>query len=308
MIENKAVLYAVIVGCSLHIFRSLGGAVIVLNYSSTIFNMAGFNKTKSIWLAVVPACANLAAKFAGSLLMGKMGRRNLYMVSSLGATFFLFVLAASFFANDRNSPAAVPRDHHGPCNYDRCGTCVTSSKCGFCIAIGDDGVDFNGTCSEGNSQHDDFSYNTNKTCLLIYEDITNITDFDGIDTKWYYNHCPDSKFAPLAIVAMFMYVVFFAIGLAPLPWIINSEIYPTWARGNAVALGSMFNWVFSLVVALTFLPLIDMIGQPLVFCIYAIFVFLGFVFLFFFVPDTKGRDLEETERLFTRLYFLTWCM
>jgi len=237
VIENKAVLYAIIVGCSLHFFRSFGGAVIVPNYSSSIFNMAGFNRKKSIWLAVVPACTNLVAKFVGSLLMGKVGRRNLYFVSSLGAAVFLFVLAASFFANDKVSPAAVPTNSGGKCDYHTCGTCVTKSKCGFCMTTGND--DINGTCSEGNSKHDIYMHITNKTCIVKYE-LDNVTDFD-VKTEWHFDNCPDNKFAPFAIIAVFLYVVFFGIGLAPLPWIINSEIYPTWARGNAVALGSMCN-------------------------------------------------------------------
>ena len=294
-------MYAFIVGCGLHFFRSLGGAVIVPNYSSSIFYMAGFNRTQSIWLAVVPACANFFGKFIGSLLMGKMGRRKLYFLSSIGATFFLLVLAAMFLANNIDSTAAVPTNEDGLCNYDTCGSCVANSKCGFCIPKFDDKV--NGTCSKGNSDGDIYVQNsvTNTSCMLKYEHGLNVT----MDNQWYFNNCPDSRFAPLAIVAMCMYVVFFGIGLAPLPWIINSEIYPTWARGNAVAIGSMINWIFSLAIALTFLPLVDAIGQTLLFSIYAIFVFLGFVFVFFLVPDTKGRDLEETEKLFTKLYFLT---
>ena len=158
---------------------------------------------------------------------------------------------------------------------------------------------FTGMCCEANSQHKP----SNFTQCAAKSDVS----ISQSDITWYFDHCPDTKFAPLALAATFMYVVFFGIGLAPLPWIINSEIYPTWARGNAVAIGSMFNWICSLLVAVTFLTLIDTIGQPLVFCIYAIFVFLGFVFVLFLCPDTKGRDLEETEKLFTKLYFLTWC-
>ena len=288
------------VGCGLHIFRSLGGAVIVLNYSSTIFYMAGFNQTKSIWLAVVPASANIIGKFVGSLLLGKMGRRKLYILSSLGATFFLLLMAATFLINDRTSSKAIPTDPHSHCNYDTCGSCVANSKCGFCMAtVGP----LHGTCSEGNGDYDIYRYqlNTNKSCILKDKHVSNMT------TEWHFYNCPDTKIAPLAIVAACMYVVFFGLGLAPLPWIINSEIYPTWARGSAVAIGSMCNWVFSLLVALTFLPLIDIIGQTWVFSIYAMFVFLGFVFVLFLAPDTKGRDLEETEKLFTKLYFLTWC-
>ena len=267
--------------------------------------MAGFNRTKSIWFAVVPASANLLGKLVGSLLLGKMGRRKLYIMSSLGATFFLLALAAIFFVNDKNSPAAVPTNPHSQCNYDTCGSCVANSNCGFCMAEVGDKI-FNGTCSKGNSHNDIYMPKTNKTCIVKYENNPHSTKFN-ILTQWHFSNCPDNRIAPAAIAATCLYVVFFGIGLAPIPWIINSEIYPTWARGNGVAIGSMCNWIFGLVVALTFLPLVDVIGQTLVFSIYAIFVFLGFVFVLFLVPDTKGRDLEETEKLFTKLYFLTWC-
>ena len=303
VINNKTVLFAIIVGCSLHIFRSLGGAVIVLNYSSSIFNMAGFEQKEAIWLSVVPAFANLTAKFAGSLLMGKMGRRNLYFLSSLGAATFLVVLAITFYANDRDSPLAVSLYDGASCDYSRCGQCVANSNCGFCVVDLGNGEYSNGTCSKGSETHADFT--ANKTCGVWFEYEEQI-DFN-ITTHWYFDNCPDNKFAPLAIVATFMYVVFFAIGLAPLPWIINSEIYPTWARGNAVALASMLNWIFSLAVAQTFLPLINVVGQLYIFLFYATVVFLGFLFMFLFVPDTKGKDLEDTEKLFTRVYFLTWC-
>ena len=300
--SNRAVLYAFIVGCGLHIFRSLGGAVIILNYSSTIFHMAGFNQKKSIWLAVVPASANIIGKFAGSLLLGKMGRRKLYILSSLGATFFFLVLGGTFLAEDKTSSPAVPMKHGGQCDYYTCGSCVANSHCGFCMAATGP---LEGTCSEGNSDRDNYcdELNITNTCILQKQHSLGIYTNA---TEWHFYNCPGNKLGPLAIVAACMYVVFFGIGLAPLPWIINSEIYPTWARGSAVAIGSMCNWIFSLLVGLTFLPLIDAIGQTWVFSIYAIFVFLGFVFVLFLVPDTKGKDLEQTEKLFTKLYFLTW--
>ena len=300
MCGNKAVLYAFIVGCSLHTLRSLGGPIIILNYSATIFNMAGFNRTKSIWFAVIPAFINLLGKVIGSLLLGRMGRRKLYLLSSLGATIFLLALAAIFLVIDKKSSPAVPAAR-GPCDYDTCGSCVADSHCGFCMAMVDGEV-INGTCSKGNSHNDIYTKNG---CKVKY-DISTSNKSDST-AQWHFSSCPDNTIAPIAIAATCLYVIFFGIGLAPIPWIIISEIYPTWARGNGVAIGSMCNWIFALLVALTFLPLVDMIGQTLVFSIYAIFVFLGFVFVLFLVPDTKGKDLEETEKLFTKLYFLTWC-
>ena len=109
----------------------------------------------------------------------------------------------------------------------------------------------------------------------------------------------------LLLVTLFMYLVFFAPGMGPLQWTINSEIYPMWACSNAVALATACNRIFNLLVLVTFLTLIDVVSQPMAFLLYTIFA--GLVFVIFLVPETKGVSLEMVEQLFQRPHFLNWC-
>ena len=50
-------------------------------------------------------------------------------------------------------------------------------------------------------------------------------------------------------------------GLGPMPWTVNSEIYPMWARSTGNSLATATNWVFNLIVSLTFLTLLEHVGK-----------------------------------------------
>jgi SP family galactose:H+ symporter-like MFS transporter len=102
----------------------------------------------------------------------------------------------------------------------------------------------------------------------------------------------------LAIGSLMTYVAAFAISLGPIFWLMNAEIYPLNVRSKAAGVGTMANWSFNAIVSLTFLLLIDALGRSGAFWLYA---GIGVVTLWFcwkFVPETKGKHLEEIEEIF----------
>ncbi len=104
-----------------------------------------------------------------------------------------------------------------------------------------------------------------------------------------------SVLGPVAVISLMLYVGSFAIGLGPLFWLLISEIYPLKIRGLAMSLATVVNWGANLVVALTFLSLIEYLGRSGTFWLYAGVGLITWFFSFFFVPETKGRSLEEIE-------------
>ncbi|MEZ5789000.1 MAG: sugar porter family MFS transporter [Xanthobacteraceae bacterium] len=99
----------------------------------------------------------------------------------------------------------------------------------------------------------------------------------------------------ITAASLMAYVGFFAIGLGPVFWLLIAEIYPQEVRGLAMSVATLTNWGMNLVVALTFLTLVDAIGTSVTFWLYAVLTGVALVFTWTLVPETKGRTLEEIE-------------
>ena len=97
----------------------------------------------------------------------------------------------------------------------------------------------------------------------------------------------------LTAASLTAYVGFFAVGLGPVFWLLISEIFPTEARGRCMSIATVANWAFNLLVALTFLNLVEAFGRPATFFLYAALTALAFLFTWRLVPETKGRGLED---------------
>lgn len=104
----------------------------------------------------------------------------------------------------------------------------------------------------------------------------------------------------LTAASLAAYVGFFAIGLGPVFWLLISEIFPLAIRGRGMSAATIANWVANLVVALTFLRLVDLLGRPGVFFVYAALTAGAFLFARALVPETKGLSLEAVEVLWEK--------
>ena len=97
----------------------------------------------------------------------------------------------------------------------------------------------------------------------------------------------------LTAASLTAYVGFFAVGLGPVFWLLISEIFPTAARGRCMSIATVANWGFNLLVALTFLNLVEAFGRPATFFLYAALTGMAFLFTLRLVPETRGRGLED---------------
>ncbi|MGO8747286.1 MAG: sugar porter family MFS transporter [Thermoguttaceae bacterium] len=108
------------------------------------------------------------------------------------------------------------------------------------------------------------------------------------------------------LTLMLSYIACFALSVGPVTWVILSEIFPTQIRGRAMAIATVCLWLADFVVTQTF-PMMDenawLIGlfhRGFPFLLYAFFCAVSVLFVWRFVPETKGKTLEEIERSWTR--------
>lgn len=100
----------------------------------------------------------------------------------------------------------------------------------------------------------------------------------------------------IAIVSLMAYVAFYGIGLGCVTWVVLSEIYPYKVRGKAMTLAIFINWVCNYFVSFTFLDLIEGLGAYGTFLLYALLSAFTVWFVYRFLPETKGKSLQEIEK------------
>ncbi len=87
----------------------------------------------------------------------------------------------------------------------------------------------------------------------------------------------------------------YAMTLAPITWVLLSEIFPNRIRGAAMGIGVSALWIACFLLTLAFKPINEALGAAGSFWLFAGVCLVGFVVLFRFVPETKGKTLEEIE-------------
>ncbi|AES63093.1 sugar porter (SP) family MFS transporter [Medicago truncatula] len=101
----------------------------------------------------------------------------------------------------------------------------------------------------------------------------------------------------LAVVGLALYIAFFSPGMGPVPWAVNSEVYPQEYRGMCGGMSATVNWISNLIVAQSFLSIAEAAGTGPTFLLLAIIAVIAFLFVVFLVPETKGLTFDEVELL-----------
>jgi SP family galactose:H+ symporter-like MFS transporter len=99
----------------------------------------------------------------------------------------------------------------------------------------------------------------------------------------------------VAILALLIFIIGFAMSAGPIIWVLCSEIYPLSGRDLGVSFSTATNWIANAIVGQTFLLLLAGFGNGNTFLLYGVLNVLFIIFFVLFVPETKGVSLEKIE-------------
>jgi len=104
----------------------------------------------------------------------------------------------------------------------------------------------------------------------------------------------------LILFAILGFVASFAVSIGPIMWVLFAELFPNGVRGMAISFVGLINSAVAFLVTLIFPWELQTIGVAGTFLIYGLFAVIGLAFVMRILPETKGRSLEELEKMLVR--------
>ncbi|KAK6139046.1 hypothetical protein DH2020_027213 [Rehmannia glutinosa] len=287
---NDVVRRGLYAGITVQVAQQFVGINTVMYYSPTIVQLAGFASNKTaLALSLITSGLNAVGSIVSMAFVDRFGRRRLMIISMFGIIICLVALSVLFHeASDHAPPVRSFESLH----FGRNNTCSsflqasepTNWNCMSCLKASSDCA----FCANGDSKYHPGA------CLAITDGIKGMCR--GERRIWYTKGCP-SKFGFLAVLLLGMYIISYSPGMGTVPWIVNSEIYPLRYRGIGGGIAAVSNWVSNLIVSETFLTLTEALGSAGTFLLFAGFSTIGLIAIYFVVPETKGLQFEEVEKM-----------
>jgi len=109
---------------------------------------------------------------------------------------------------------------------------------------------------------------------------------------------PSARHGIMVSLALFAFIAFFAVGPGVCVWLALSELMPTRIRSVGMSIALVINQLVSTVLAVIFLPVVSKYGYSRMFFLFVVFTGIYLVTATFFLPETKGKTLEEVEQYF----------
>jgi SP family facilitated glucose transporter-like MFS transporter 8 len=101
----------------------------------------------------------------------------------------------------------------------------------------------------------------------------------------------------LPLLCVTVYIVMFSLGFGPLPWMMMGEVFAPSVKGTASSIAVCTNWTLTFIVTFSFGKLVEGLGEEWTFWLFAIICGVATIFIFYIVPETKGKTLTEIQRI-----------
>ncbi|XP_073225844.1 inositol transporter 4 isoform X2 [Cicer arietinum] len=286
--SNDVVRRGLYAGITVQVVQQFVGINTVMYYSPTIVQFAGIaSNSTALALSLVTSGLNAVGTILSMLCIDRFGRRKLMLISLIGIFVSLVILSGTFYQAAHHAPAI---SKHDSLSFGGNSTCpayttapnLSSWNCMQCLQK---------DCAFCANSQSEFLPGA---CLAGEKGIRSMCREQK--RVWFSEGCP-SRIGILSVVILGLYIIAYAPGIGTVPWVLNSEIYPLRFRGLGGGIAAVFNWCANLIVSESFLSMINTLGTSGTFLLFAGFSLIGFVAIYTLVPETKGLQFEEVEKL-----------
>jgi len=118
----------------------------------------------------------------------------------------------------------------------------------------------------------------------------------GLSALFFTNHTS----GVLVLVFILGYIAFFAASLGPALWVITAELFPNRLRSKGMSIAIVSLWIACTVVTIAFPIMLEKLSGGITFLIFALICLANLLYVWWYVPETKGKTLEELEKEFSR--------
>jgi MFS family permease len=316
-----------VLACLVLICTQTTGINSIIAYNGPILMQGGLSDLMAHWGLVIFMTMNFLLTMVGMFLVDRKGRKFLLVIGTSGIILTLVGVGILFHRTEKFSldagaqvQAMVTPNQELQLRFDR------DQASRFLAAQGDAGKqigaerasmaiiysygDYTATTSFVRSDDPsarpieitrDSCVPANKVMAFFKNPIGNLNAAQTAPLKIekaLVGKVPDTRNGWLVAISLFLFMGFYAVGPGVCVWLALSELMPTRIRSNGMSIALVLNQLASTVLAGIFLPFVSQHGYSSIFFLFAAFTVIYFIVSAFWLPETKGKTLEEIEAHF----------
>ena len=316
-----------LLACVILFCNTATGVNSIIGYNTGILLQSGLSDLRAHWGYVIFTVVNFLATMIGIMLVDRKGRKFLLVLGTSGVIVALISVALLFRSTEELSvdcrdavQAMVSPNQELALHFDPAmagkllgaqgdaGRGIDSNRVSLAIIYS-----YGGFTAETNYVRSDDAASApieitrascvpgNKIEALFRNPFTNLASSRTaplVIQKALVGSVPEAGHGWLVALGLYVFMAFFALGPGVVVWLALSELMPTRIRSNGMSIALVINQLVSTTLAAIFLPFVSKHGYSQMFFLFAGFTVIYFLMAVFFLPETKGKTLEEIEAHF----------
>ena len=316
-----------LLACVILFCNTATGINSIVAYNTNILLQSGLSDLHAHWGYVLFTCVNFLMTICGMMLIDREGRKFLFILGTAGVTCSLILVGLLFVTTERANLdcRSIVQSMVGP---DQTLTLPfnTAEAKSLLAAKGYSGseIDSNRASLAVIYSYGDFTASTSfvrsddqgaapiqitRDNCVPHNEVeaffkNPFGDLDAARTaplkieRASIGQVPDAGHGWLVAIGLYLFAAFYATGPGVAVWLALSELMPTRIRSNGMSIALVINQLVSTTLAGIFLPVVSKYGYSAMFFLFAGFTVIYLITVTFFLPETKGKTLEEIERYF----------